>query len=126
MKKTKKAAFALLTLFSLSGGIIASAGTSYENYSVVVGKFNQSVKTSSQTKTKAGARANVKVTTLGKAVDARAYAAKGGTGKWVRVATTGTYNLPNDISARDSTRIHFSNDLTTAVDVAVRGTWRSN
>lgn len=126
MKKTKKGLLTLLTLFSLSGGIIASAGTSYGNYNVVVGKFNQSVKTSAQTKTHAGRRANVKVNTLGKAVDARAYAAKGGTGKWVRVATTGTYNLPNDISARDATKIHFSNDLTTVVDVAVRGSWRSN
>ena len=126
MKKTKKVIVALLAVFSLSGGIIASAGTSYQSYNAVVGKFNQSTKTRAQTKTNAGQSANLRVTTLGKALDARAYAEKGGTGNWVRVSTTGTYNMPNNISARDATRMHFSNDLTTVVDVAVRGTWRSN
>lgn len=126
MKKIKKVVIALLAVFSLSGGIIASAGTSYGGYSVVVGKFNQSTKTSAQTKTYAGKAANLKVTTLGRALDARAYAEKGGTGNWVRISTTGTYNLPNNISAKDATRIQFSTDLTTLVNVAVKGTWRSN
>lgn len=126
MKKTKKVIVSLLALVSLSGGIAASAGTAYEDYGVIVGKFNQSKKTLSQTKRYAGRRASLKVSTLGKALDARAYAKKGGTGKWVRVATTGTFSLPNDISARDSTRIQFSNDLTTVVNVKVSGSWRSN
>ena len=67
-EKTKKVIVALLAVFSLGGWFIASADTSYQNYSVVVGKLNQSTKASAQTKTHAGRSANLKGNTLGKAL----------------------------------------------------------
>ncbi|MCR6097613.1 hypothetical protein HXA31_00800 [Salipaludibacillus agaradhaerens] len=126
MKVRKKVFASILAVLLLSVGSFASAGTTYESYSVTVPKLNFSVKTDAQTKSSAGRAANLKVSTLGKAVDVRAYGKKGGTGNWVRVSTTGTYNLPNDISKGDSTRAHFSSDLTTIVNVSVKGKWRSN
>ncbi|SDC60051.1 hypothetical protein [Shouchella lonarensis] len=122
----KKVLSALTAVALLTAGGFASAGTKYENYSLTVPKMNGSVKTSAQTKSNAGKSANLKVTTLGKHVDARAYSAKGGTGKWVRVSTTGTYDLHNEISKNDATRVHVSSDLLTVVASSMKGSWRSN
>lgn len=126
-KTTKKLAslgFAA-TLLLTSGGLI-SAGTSYESYNVDVPPFNGSANTNNQTKSTTDARADLQVSTLGKAVDARVRSSDGGTGNWARVSTTGTITLPNSVESGDVAHVQFSNDLTTIVNVRVAGEWRSN
>lgn len=73
------------------------------------------------------ASADLKVSTLGKAMDARAQSYSGGTGAWVRISTVGgPFKLPNKIKSGKSTRVEFSSDLTQLVDAKVKGQWRSN
>ncbi|WP_373894713.1 hypothetical protein ACUL41_17600 [Virgibacillus natechei] len=70
------------------------------------------------------ARADLQVSTLGKAVDARVRSSDGGTGNWARVSTTGTITLPNSVESGDVAHVQFSNDLTTIVNVRVAGEWK--
>lgn len=128
MKKfSKKLASVVLVAAILftSGGFI-SAGTTYEKYNVDIPRFGGSANTNNQTKAKDNARADLRVSTLGKAIDARVRATAGGTGNWVRVSTTGSYTMPNTVKKGNLTHIQFKNDLTRLVRVRVAGDWRSN
>ncbi|MGX4667946.1 hypothetical protein JNUCC74_01840 [Cerasibacillus sp. JNUCC 74] len=128
MKKSSKklATLGLATILLLTSGGLISAGTSYESYNVDVPRMNGSANTNNQTKSKTDARADLKVSTLGKALDARVRSSDGGTGKWVRVSTTGTFTLPNSVKKGKKAHVQFSNDLSTIVNVRVAGSWRSN
>lgn len=124
--KKKLAVMALAAGLITTGGI-AQAGTSYSGYDVIVPGFNKSAYTSQQTKSKSNESADLKVSVLGKAMDARAHSYSGGTGKWVRVSTIGgPFKLPNTIKSGSDTRVQFSSDLTQFVDARVKGEWRSN
>lgn len=125
--KKKVAGLALAVSLLATAGFV-QAGTTYSGYDVIVPKGNKENTTGAQTKTTSSASADLKVTILGKANDARAYTPNSGTGPWVRIAslTSGT-KLPNSIKAGDkSVRAQFSSDFTTLVDSRVKGTWRSN
>lgn len=124
----KKKMFAIVFSMALiSMGVIAQAGTNYEGYDVIVPKFNGNAFTPQQEKSKSGESVDLKVSTLGKAIDARAHSYDGGTGSWVRVATVGgPFKLPNSIKKGASTRVEFSTDFNEVVDVRVKGEWRSN
>ncbi|EHL78277.1 hypothetical protein N1I87_02790 [Bacillus sp. FSL W8-0102] len=124
-----KKKFAVLTLAAglLAAGGLAQAGTTYGGYDVIVPKLNGNAFTPQQTKSTTGASANLKVSILGKALDARAHSYSGGTGPWVRIATVGgPFKLPNSIKSGKDARVEFSSDLTQLVDVRVKGEWRSN
>lgn len=64
----------------LAGGGFVQAGTSYSGYDVIVPGFNSSAFTDNQTKKTSSASADLKVSILGKAMDARAQSHSGGTG----------------------------------------------
>ncbi len=111
---------------SAAGGV-AQAGTKYDDYDVIVPRFNDNAFTPQQTKSTTSASADLKVSILGKALDARVYSYSGGTGPWVRIETVGgPFKLPNSIKAGKDARVEFSSDLTQLVDVRVKGEWRSN
>ncbi|NWN98250.1 MAG: hypothetical protein HLX45_12165 [Bacillus sp. (in: Bacteria)] len=123
----KKLAVMALAAGLLAGGGFVQAGTSYSGYDVIVPGFNSSAFTDNQTKKTSNASADLKVSTLGKAMDARAQSYSGGTGAWVRISTVGgPFKLPNKIKSGKSTRVEFSSDLTQLVDAKVKGQWRSN
>jgi hypothetical protein len=89
-----KKKFAVLTLAAglLAAGGLAQAGTTYGGYDVIVPKLNGNAFTPQQTKSTTGASADLKVSILGKALDARAHSYSGGTGPWVRIATVGGHS----------------------------------
>ncbi|MGP7819743.1 hypothetical protein ACTXGU_21795 [Niallia sp. 01092] len=106
----------------------AQASYSYSSYDTTVGKFNGSGYTSYQKKSSSGQYGSLDSRTVGGAytVDARMTASTG-TGSWVRsVGDNDFRSLPNSISAGYDTRVQFSNDLDTPVNVQVTGYWKSN
>lgn len=121
------------TLLSLSVGLVVfggvvQAGTSWSNYDTTVPKFNGSGYTGYQTKDSSGTYGELYSAIVGGSytVDARMVASSG-TGSWVRSITDDDYrNLPNSVPKGLSTRVEFSNDITTPVNVQVSGRWRSN
>ncbi|TYS63939.1 hypothetical protein FZD47_10560 [Bacillus infantis] len=123
----KKLAVITLAAGLVTMGGMAQAGTSYSGYDEIVPAFNKSAFTSQQTKSTSNASADLKVSTLGKAMDARAHSYKGGTGAWVRISTVGgPFKLPNTIKSGSDARVEFSSDLNQLVDARVKGEWRSN
>ncbi|WP_074033560.1 MULTISPECIES: hypothetical protein [unclassified Exiguobacterium] len=113
-------------LLALGGA--AQAGTTYSNYDTTVASFNGSGYTGYQTKSSSNASGTLSSKTVGGSytVDAR-MTASSGTGSWVRsVSDNETRSLSNSISSGRSTRVQFSNDLTTPVSVQVTGQWKSN
>ncbi|MGJ7036488.1 hypothetical protein [Anoxybacillus eryuanensis] len=123
----KKIVTIVFSMLLISIGVVAQAGTSYEGYDVIVPKFNGNAFTPQQEKSKSSESVDLKVSTLGKAVDARAHSYDGGTGNWVRIATVGgPFKLPNSIKKGAATRVEFSTDFNEVVDVRVKGEWRSN
>ncbi|GCD84381.1 hypothetical protein PTHTG4_34460 [Parageobacillus thermoglucosidasius] len=92
---------------------LAQAGTTYGEYDVIVPKLNGNAFTPQQTKSTTGASADLKVSILGKPLDARAHSYSGGTGPWVRIATVGgPFKLPNSIKSGKDARVEFSSDFT--------------
>lgn len=123
----KRVAGLALAMGLMATASMVQAGTSYSGYDIILPRGNEVNYTPQQTKAATNVSADLKVTILGKANDARAYSPSGGTGPWVRIAslTSGT-KLPNTIDKGDATRVQFSSDLTTLVDSRVKGEWRSN
>ncbi|ARJ37746.1 hypothetical protein SporoP8_01905 [Sporosarcina ureae] len=122
----KKKLSVFLIVFLLTVGGSTSALSTYTNYSVVVPKFNGTAFTGTQYKNGNGTPLDLKVTVLGKAVDARSYGS-GGAGGWVRITKLGSYSIPDPKNSKgDYSSVQFSNDLATYVDVAVVGSFRNN
>lgn len=110
----------------LTGGLV-SAGTSYEYYTETVPRFNGTAYTDSQKKATSNKAADLQVSTIGKAMDARLWGTNANwIGPWKRVSTTGNYTLYNSVPAGEFPAVQFSNDLTTSVNVLIAGQWRSN
>lgn len=127
MKKNKLAVLGMAVGLLAFGGAV-QAGTSYSGYNTTVGKFNRSGYTGYQTKAESGKYGHLKSKSVGSSyvVDAR-MTASSGTGSWVRnVSDNDSRNLPNSVSKGKSTRVQFSNDLDTPVNVQVTGSWKSN
>ncbi len=111
-------------------GSSALAGSSYEQYSLVVGKFNGSSFSYSQTKATGGADGYIDSYEVGGSykVDVR-MESDDGNGSWLRNVTDGTNKaIPGTSKQKKgcSVRAEFSNDITTPVDVLVIGEWKSN
>lgn len=124
--KLKKKLLGFLIVILLTVGGSASALSTYMTYSCFVPRFNGSDFTGSQYKNGNGTPIDLNVSTLGKAVDARSFGS-GGAGGWVRIAQTGTFSIPDPNNFNgDYSSVQFSNDLTTAVNVSVVGTFRNN
>lgn len=111
-------------------GTSAFAGSSYEQYSLVVGRFNGSAFSFYQTKATAGADGYIDSNEVGGSykVDVR-MESDDGNGEWLRNVTDGTNKaIPGTSKQKKgcSVRAEFSNDITTPVDVRVMGEWKSN
>lgn len=119
-----------IAIFTLLIGTYVQAGaTVFEPYNTTVGKFNGSGYTGYQTKSKSGVAGEIYVTSVGGGykVDARQISSSSN-GSWsTNIDNNTTYRtLPNSINAGSSTRVQFSNDITTPVTVQVTGQFRSN
>ena len=129
MKKFK--VFITILVILAVGSSMAYAGTSYKSYSTTVGKLNGNGYTAYQTKAKTGANGTLVSSSVGGkyTVDARMQDKNGIIGPWTRdVDDNKTYTLKghaNHIKGY-GIRVHFSNDLTTTVDIQVEGKWKSN
>ncbi|MBS4189810.1 hypothetical protein KHA94_06255 [Bacillus sp. FJAT-49705] len=123
----KKLAVMALAAGLVTTGSMAQAGTTYSGYDVIVPGFNSSGFSPQQTKSTSNASADLKVSILGKPMDARAHSHSGGTGAWVRLSTVGgPFKLPNTIKSGNPTRVEFDSDWNQTVDARVKGEWRSN
>lgn len=120
----KKLSLLLIVLLLTAGGSVSALST-YDPYSTVVPKFNGMAFTGTQYKNGHKTPADLKVTTLGKPVDANSFGS-GVSGPWVRISALGSYSIPDPNTTGDYTSIAFSNDLTTYVDVLVVGEFRNN
>jgi len=111
----------------VSGGVIAQAGGTYKDYSTTVGKLNGSGYSEYQTKAVAGQKADLDHTSNGGYnVDVRTQSS-GSTGTWAKNVKAGdSRQLSNSHNKGTSTRLQFSNDITTRVSTQARGEWRSN
>ncbi|WP_372428921.1 hypothetical protein [Lysinibacillus fusiformis] len=104
------------------------AGTDFKDYSTTVGAVNGSAYTDYQVKDTSKADGYLDSYNVGGnyKVDARMTASTG-TGSWVRIDDNMGYFIPNSITSGNSTtRMQFSNDVTTPVNVQVTGKWASN
>jgi len=127
----KKKLGLILGVVLVSSSIMAFAGGTYSNYNTTVGKLNGSGYTGYQIKSINGAAANLNSEVVGGnyTVDVRMQDSNGSVGDWSRDVNDNDSRLVDGSSqqiAGDSVRLQFSNDLTTAVDVQVSGTWKSN
>lgn len=113
--------------------LISFAGNSFTGYNTVVGKLNGNGYSGTQTKATSGANGRIKSTSVGGSytVDVRMQKSDGtASGDWYRSLNdsmdTG-YNVDGAVGqmAGSTVRLHFSNDLTTPVDVQVIGEWCS-
>lgn len=129
----KKNIFKGVTVASLATMLFAAtafAGTTSTSYNTTVGKFNGSGYSDYQTKTTGGANGWIDSTQVGGdyVVDVRMNSSAGN-GSWLRNLDDGTSAaLPGSSkqTAGSSIRLKFSNDLTTPVNVQVKGSWKSN
>lgn len=123
-RSTVAAAVALGLGLSVTAGI-AQATYTQKSYDVVVPKFNGSGWSGQQTKTDAYEDGHIYSSGVGGSynVDARLENANGAAAgsSWVRVGDTTSADLPNLINKGWSTRVKFSNDLGTRVNVQVLG-----
>ncbi|MBW4677796.1 MAG: hypothetical protein KME52_28510 [Desmonostoc geniculatum HA4340-LM1] len=128
----KKKILAIVGAITLVATANAFAGTGWSNYSTTVGAFNGNGYSGTQIKDTMGAAAQLNSWTVGGGyeVDARQQLSSGsGNGDWTRNVSGGyIYYLDGDPAQNggSTVRVHFSNDLTTTVDVQVTGTWSSN
>ena len=125
-----KAAIVTGTAIMLFGTAV-SAGTTMQDYSTTVGRFNGSGYTSYQTKSSGNDKGLLYSNAVGGSytVDARMESRSGDKAKWVRDVDDNTYySLPKhtNMTSGSSVRLEFSNDLTTPVRVQVEGQWKSN
>lgn len=109
----------------------AYAGTAYKKYVVGVGRFNGSGYTEEQTKKTTGTRGRIDSDTVGGdyVVDVRMVNNSGKHGSWVRdLSDNMILNIPvvDALAAGTKVKLEFSNDITTPVNVAVQGRWKSN
>lgn len=106
---------------------VANATYSWTGYDTTVGRFNGSGYSGYQSKTDAYEDGQIRSTSVGGSyrVDARLENANGAAAGsvWVRVDDGTDRALPNLINRGWSTRVHFSNDLSTRVNVQVRGSF---
>lgn len=125
MKKFKT----LLVTGVLVGGTLASNvayARTIGNYDTIVGKLNGSGYTGHITKATSNEPAvcNSSSNGGGYKVDVRIQRSTGTqSSSWKRLSSGSRVSIPNTIGSGLTTRLHFSNDLTTAVNVQVRGSW---
>lgn len=136
MFKVNKKMFAtamVMLVFVGTMSLSAFAGTSFTSYNTVVGKVNGNGYSANQTKSTSGANGRIISTSVGGnyLVDVRMQKSDGtASGDWYNNLTdnmdTG-YNVDGDVgqTAGSNVRLHFSNKLTTPVDVQVIGSWCS-
>ncbi|WP_035770112.1 hypothetical protein [Arthrobacter castelli] len=116
------------TALIFTGAAAANAGGSLQGYNTTVGKFNGSGYTGFQKKSIPGATGELESSRVGGnyVVDVRMIHKGSNDGAWTRNVTDYTlYYLYNDIPGGNSTRLQFSNDITTPVNVQVVGAWAS-
>ena len=118
-------AVTLATVALVGAAGVANATYSYKSYDTVVGKFNGNGYSGEQQKTDAYEDGQIKSSSVGGPykVDARLENSNGAAvgSSWVRVDDGSDKALPNLINRGWQTRVHFSNDLGTRVNVAVKG-----
>lgn len=115
-------------VLALSGISAAYAGGKLTDYNTTVSKFNGSGYSGYQTKSVSSKAGRLESKSVGGryTVDARMNAASG-TGPWVRRINDNDHrDLPNGVGAEKKTRVQFSTNLTTRVNVQVSGKWKSN
>jgi len=131
-RKTMLTALAALICIAMMAAT-AYAGNSFTGYNTVVGKINGNGYSPTQTKATSGANGRVKSTSVGGGytVDVRMQKSDAtASGAWYRNLGSGTdtgYTVGGHVNQMygDTVRLHFSNDLTTLVDVQVIGEWMS-
>lgn len=111
------------------GAFAANASDQWAGYSTTVGRMNGSGYTDTQKKGIAGAAGELQSEWVGAdyRVDARLQDGAGGqSGSWSRDVQDGSVAaLYNSIPAGTATRVQFSNDWNTTVNVQVTGIWRA-
>lgn len=126
----KKLCLLLLGTFIMTSSVVAFAGTSEEEYNVLLPRLNWSAYTNNQTKTTAGASANLKSSnTGGYNVDVRMRDSDNNSGDWARNiknVDTRTIDGAAEHAANDLVRLQFSSNITTTVNTICSGTWQSN
>ena len=132
IKKTLATALAVIVCVTTMA-TTAFAGNSFTDYDTIVGKVNGNGYSKTQTKETSGANGCIKSTSVGGnyTVDVRMQKSDGtASGSWYRSLNdnmnTG-YNIDGHVSQMhgNTVRLHFSNDLSTLVDVQVIGDWAS-
>ena len=130
-KRVSRKLIGILGVCLIASSISVFAGESYAGYSTSVGKFNGDGYTAYQTKTvpfRAG-DINSKSVGGGYKVDAR-LTGSGYSGSWTRNIVSGKQYIVGAVADKhivgSRVRVHFSNNITTPVNVQVSGTWRSN
>lgn len=122
---------AVLGVCLIASSIPVLASITYSPYSLKVAPFNTSEWTESQVKANPWQGADIKSTSVGGGykVDARMIGS-GAYGPWTRGIVSGKQYSATAISDKHvvgtKTQLEFSNGLTTPVQVAISGTWRSN
>jgi len=134
MNKTRKKIMAVTFMLALVGGPIASAQTSYANFSTTTGRLNGSGYTAYQKKTNASNSGDVqKFYNGGDNADIRMKSSVGrgrwGGGTWRRQigsqSTTTTIAPHSSVKSGTNVRIQVSNNLTTTVNTQSSGSWRA-
>ncbi|MDO5498148.1 MAG: hypothetical protein Q4F67_00530 [Propionibacteriaceae bacterium] len=119
---------ALIAGLLVGGAATADALTTYTSYNTTVGKFNGNGYTGTQRKSVSDYNGTIKSGIVGGnyQVDAVLQQWDGSRqGTWVRIDDGTTALLHNRIPAGNSTRVRFSNDWGTRVDVQVSGSFRA-
>ncbi|WP_313511060.1 hypothetical protein [Enterococcus sp.] len=129
MNKTRKKIMAVTFMLALVGGPIASAQTSYANFSTTTGRLNGSGYTAYQKKTNASNSGDVqKFYNGGYNADIRMNSSVG-SGTWRRQigsqSTTTTIAAHSSVKSGTNVRIQVSNNLTTTVNTQSSGSWRA-
>lgn len=120
---------ALILTGVLATGALGSSvayARNIENFSTTVGRLNGSGYTENLTKVNSNQAAICHNSSIGGGykMDVRVQRYNGTqSGSWVRLSSGARISLPNKIGANLSTRLHFSNDITTPVNVQVSGSW---
>ena len=113
----------IISVGAIGSSVVYAASTS--SYSTTVGRVNGDGYTGSLTKSisNQAAKCYSKIGG-GYGMDVRVQRTNGSqSGNWVRINSGHTVELPNKIGANLSTRLHFSNDIGTLVNVQVSGRW---
>lgn len=127
----KKKICILLGIVCIASSLTAFAGGMFENYSVIVGKFNGSAYTDYQVKQNKNRAGHLNSSKVGSdyTVDVRMIDENLNGGKWVTNVGDDTLcilSVPSRVENADNVGVKFSNDLTTPVKVECLGNWASN